>query len=111
MLGHNKQQRNRLPLLRLSEASSLNRKDDSTVSPAIYYVDLPNPKAYAAGRAHRLVRESVLRGKLTDLHENEVSCIDCGQRATDWEHRDYSKPLDVVPVCRSCNCLRGAATI
>ena len=35
-------------------------------------------------------------------------CIDCGARATCWEHRDYNKPLDVEPTCQSCNSLRGA---
>jgi hypothetical protein len=24
-----------------------------------------------------------------------------------YEHRDYTKPLQVEPVCRSCNALRG----
>lgn len=36
-------------------------------------------------------------------------CVDCGGPARDLEHRDYSKPLDVVPVCRACNFKRGPA--
>lgn len=27
----------------------------------------------------------------------------------DYDHRDYTKPLSVEPVCRSCNKLRGPA--
>lgn len=36
-------------------------------------------------------------------------CVDCGKRAHDYDHRDYSKPLEVEPVCRSCNLKRGPA--
>lgn len=36
-------------------------------------------------------------------------CVDCGSRATEYEHRDYTKPLDIEPVCRSCNHKRGIA--
>ena len=37
------------------------------------------------------------------------TCVDCGQRAFHYDHRYYSRPLDVVPVCRTCNHLRGPA--
>jgi hypothetical protein len=36
-------------------------------------------------------------------------CVDCGKRATCWEHRDYGKPLDVEPTCHRCNLRRGPA--
>lgn len=36
-------------------------------------------------------------------------CVDCGKQAAVYDHRDYSKPLDVEPVCRSCNAKRGPA--
>lgn len=38
-----------------------------------------------------------------------LTCIDCGQPASVYEHRDYTKPLDVVPACRACNTRRGSA--
>jgi hypothetical protein len=38
-----------------------------------------------------------------------LTCVDCGKLAEVYDHRDYNKPLDVVPVCRSCNYRRGAA--
>lgn len=34
-------------------------------------------------------------------------CVDCGGVATDYDHREYMKPLAVAPVCRSCNQKRG----
>lgn len=37
------------------------------------------------------------------------ACVDCGGVARDYDHRDYSRPLEVEPVCRSCNKLRPAA--
>jgi hypothetical protein len=39
----------------------------------------------------------------------EWDCIDCKAQAEVYDHRDYNKPLDVDPVCRSCNAKRGAA--
>lgn len=39
--------------------------------------------------------------------ENAGPCVDCGKRAQVYDHRDYTKPLDVVPVCRGCNNKRG----
>lgn len=36
-------------------------------------------------------------------------CADCSRPAHDYDHRDYLKPLAVVPVCRSCNQKRGPA--
>lgn len=36
-------------------------------------------------------------------------CVDCEGRATEYDHRDYRKPLEVAPVCRPCNQRRGPA--
>ena len=36
-------------------------------------------------------------------------CADCGGAARDYDHRDYSKPLEVVPLCHGCNLRRGPA--
>lgn len=35
-----------------------------------------------------------------------LDCIDCGEPATDYDHRDYTKPVDIEPVCRKCNIQR-----
>ena len=39
------------------------------------------------------------------------NCADCGKAASEYDHRDYNKPLDVEPVCRSCNIRRGSAIL
>lgn len=36
-------------------------------------------------------------------------CVDCGQPASDWDHRYYSMPSEVDPVCSRCNTNRGPA--
>jgi len=70
----------------------------------------------------RYVRQSILTGReeaMTEVakairdgrlsHPSELSCSDCHGQATEYDHRDYRRPLDVDPVCRRCNLLRGPA--
>mgnify|MGYP000140150664 CR=1 len=57
--------------------------------------------------AQRAVHQAVRRGELAPAVEHV--CVDCGGKASDWDHRDYSKPMDVQPVCRRCNFARGPA--
>lgn len=59
--------------------------------------------------AHIFVRKAVKRGVLPDLRNGDIACVDCGAVATVWEHRSYSRPLDVEPTCRGCNVRRGTA--
>lgn len=71
----------------------------------------PQGDAYDAWRicAHRLVRMAIKDGALPSLGTRAYSCVDCGEIATQYEHRDYARPLDVEPVCRRCNGKRGSA--
>lgn len=64
-------------------------------------------KRTGAGAACTAVYAAIKSGRLA--HPSACQCADCGKPATDYDHRDYSKPLDVQPVCRSCNKLRGPA--
>lgn len=61
------------------------------------------------GNAIYQVRLAVLAGKLPDLRSEVVPCSDCGARANRYDHRNYSRPLDVEPVCHPCNLRRGPA--
>lgn len=54
-----------------------------------------------------IIGRAVALGELR--RADEFACVDCGAPAHDYDHRDYNKPLDVVPVCRRCNLLRGPA--
>ena len=58
--------------------------------------------------SHRITKLAVLAGILPTL-DGSIQCSDCDEPATEYDHRDYMKPLDVAPVCRSCNCVRGSA--
>jgi len=67
-----------------------------------------NPGLQRAGwQAHRLVGAAIRLGFL--LPVSACRCVDCGAQATDYDHRDYNKPLEVDPVCRSCNFARPPA--
>ena len=60
-------------------------------------------------RAGLAVHKAKDRGELPHLMCGDIPCVDCGAPARDYDHRDYNKPLDVEPVCRRCNILRGPA--
>jgi len=60
------------------------------------------PLAY---QAHIAVRRAVLAGDIPA--PSTISCVDCGKDAQVYDHRDYTQPLAVDAVCRSCNRLRG----
>jgi hypothetical protein len=63
----------------------------------------------ARRRAASAVNMAVQAGALAPLSGGEAQCVDCGRVATIYEHRDYRKLLQVVPVCRGCNQKRGPA--
>ena len=79
-----------------------------------YYIDIEEryrKKQIATGgkRAKSRTWYRVKIGELKRLSAEFVACVDCGARASCYDHRDYNKPLDVDPVCRSCNYKRGPA--
>lgn len=59
--------------------------------------------------AQAYVKKAIARGVLPSLKAGEIACVDCGAVATLYEHRSYSRPLDVEPTCRGCNFKRGTA--
>jgi DNA-directed RNA polymerase subunit RPC12/RpoP len=67
------------------------------------------PTAKNGSHAHSMVQLAIRLGYIKPL--SECVCTDCGATATDYDHRDYNKPLDVDPVCRSCNFRRGPAIV
>lgn len=61
-------------------------------------------------RAVSVVQAQIRKGAMPKL-SGSIACVDCGAPAEHYDHRDYSKPLDVAPVCRSCNFKRGPASL
>jgi hypothetical protein len=53
------------------------------------------------------VSKAVRNGILAPV--KTLICVDCGSQAQCYDHRDYNKPLEVVPVCRKFNFRRGSA--
>lgn len=59
------------------------------------------------GTANSIVSQAIANGLVKPADAFE--CADCGVQAQQYDHRDYNKPLEVEPVCRRCNQLRGPA--
>lgn len=59
--------------------------------------------------AYRAVAAALQAGTL--MKAQGQPCADCGRPAEVFDHRDYTKPLEVEPVCRSCNVMRGPADV
>lgn len=68
-----------------------------------------NAEKFWQSRAHSAVQAAIKRGVLPPLKGGHYACVDCGGIALEYDHRDYGRPLDVEPVCRSCNHARGTA--
>jgi hypothetical protein len=59
----------------------------------------------SASKAYSAVAKARRNGTLAD--PKTLLCVDCGKAARSYDHRFYSRPLDVVPVCQKCNIKRG----
>lgn len=68
-----------------------------------------NAERWWQSRAHSLVQQAIKKGLLPRLKDGGYTCVDCGAEAMEYDHRDYGRPFDVDPVCRSCNKQRGTA--
>lgn len=60
-----------------------------------------------AAKAYDIIGLAIATGKVPSARG--LVCVDCSEPATEYDHRDYTKPLEVDPVCRSCNHRRGPA--
>jgi hypothetical protein len=72
------------------------------------------PEAYKTAqqvmnRAVGAVGYAIRSGRLR--HPSMYYCADCFKRATEYDHRDYTKPLVVDPVCHTCNSRRGPGIV
>ena len=61
----------------------------------------------AGAVAIALVAREIRAGRMQKATAH--ACVDCGRQAAEYDHRDYERPLDVVPTCCSCNRKRGHA--
>lgn len=57
--------------------------------------------------ARYAVRDAIKAGTLPS--PRGLACTDCGGIADRYDHRNYSRPLEVEPVCIRCNFVRGPA--
>ena len=52
-----------------------------------------------------IVGSRVAWGRIPNV--KSFSCVDCGEPATRYDHRNYTKPLKIDPVCNLCDNKRG----
>jgi len=52
-------------------------------------------------RAKNFVHWKVRQGQIPPI--SSQVCEMCGQQAENYHHSDYSKPLDIMPLCRKCH--------
>lgn len=64
---------------------------------------------FGSGRYLAGAEVAKARAKNSIPSPREFKCVDCGGRATEYDHRNYDEPLNVSPVCRGCNARRGSA--
>jgi hypothetical protein len=72
-------------------------------------VDCEDLRQKAKEAAVRKIKAEIKAGRMPPAATHK--CVDCGEPASMYDHRDYSKPLEVSPVCRSCNWERGPARV
>ena len=65
--------------------------------------------AKVRGKASSLINAAIKRGTIAPA--KQFKCTDCDAQASRYDHRDYDKPMEVVPVCVRCNQLRGNAKV
>jgi len=54
--------------------------------------------------AKAAVANAVSRGRIAPIHTRR--CVDCDEQAQHYHHPDYTKPLEVIPLCAKCHKLR-----
>src|SRR5690242_4231045 len=55
------------------------------------------------------VQKEIRHGRMKKA--TAFQCVDCGERAEVYDHRDYRKPLEVEPLCTACNLRRPPAKL
>jgi len=65
-------------------------------------VSMERLRSVARGRVQAAVKNGTLPSP------KGLLCIDCGDPAQCYDHRDYTKPLKVDSVCKTCDAQRGA---
>ena len=80
-------------------------------SNSAYMREYYHKNKYRGGeKAKQAVRRAIKKGILPSLKINRTRCEECRRcRATQYHHEDYNKPLEVRPVCASCNQFLGEA--
>ena len=68
----------------------------------------PNKKGFKVPKIRQVAMSKVRREVILNNipPASEMTCADCGKTAKHYHHKDYLKPLDIVPLCVSCHLYR-----
>src|SRR5262245_28725114 len=69
----------------------------------------PSTPKTSQQRAREKLNRAVRAGR--SPRPTTLICVDCGKPAREYDHRDYSKPFAVAPVCKACNARRGPGIV
>lgn len=70
-------------------------------------LNIERVKAYNIARGDRRPKDRVKANNAARYVPRKTACEDCGQEGpTQKHHEDYSKPLEVVCLCRACHGIR-----
>lgn len=83
-------------------------RDGQTKGRKSYCAPCTGTKVVLQMAAYKAVRQAISKGRLPPPWSQK--CVDCGNPARVFDHRDYAAPLDVEPVCGTCNQRRGPAS-
>lgn len=82
-----------------------------------YIRNKDNFKRYWDGKKHdpiHILKKKARRKVSTEIHAGRLKrkcCEKCGEIKTDAHHSDYSKPLDIKWLCRSCHISQDKAAM
>lgn len=52
-------------------------------------------------KAHNLINYAIYAGHYPPATNHR--CVYCDKQAKEYHHPDYSKPFDIIPLCRNCH--------
>jgi DNA-directed RNA polymerase subunit RPC12/RpoP len=81
---------------------------DAVGSARVIHCDRCRHERFAVQKRAANALSNGLRHGLVESYMGKA-CVDCCEPAQCLDHRDYTKPLEVEPVCLSCNFYRPPA--
>lgn len=98
--------------LRLKQAATLRRKSIKLNFKGIKQIDIAKKLGVSRQRINQILHpeKNRTRGTVSQLiglgkipPARSLRCVDCGAKAKEYDHRDYTKRRLIEPVCKPCH--------